>query len=518
MFTPISPTTYVSQMSTPLFPFPCHYFFFSNPQCFSRQDSLVRHHRLLHEKSKSDKKLLHIESLAAGPRGKNISMACVRCSSISVPCDGQQPCERCLANHGGESCVYAPSSSPLTIGAATAKSLKRTKKQQRHQQQQLKEEGSPSHIEDSTFASENVPWATFGHGRRDTVSSVASGWSDATSTTSPIFQTGMDDLPASAWGPQHLQSNMPPFYEQQAQLQHWQQQQLHAQQMDGLHQSANGHMAHPFDMPEMESSTSVPPAANGNATNFAHGAGQVQESMDMDADDLSMPHLMSLIGYSGQETPMARNQGAHHAAAMPNIDWNSMLQNLAQEGRFSHNHAQGSQQGFDDGLSHEHGLPGQSDGDKQPFSGAASDKDLNATLFNAMDQSSNYSSPAVAGLHPSQVQQPHPTGALSFDVSSACNGMAANGVATQQPPQQEQQPSHQQGDVVSLAALGIPIPPMLNISLPANLQMSADNWDSFMRCLSSHAVGRQGNAPATHHSVSAVESGLHNAVNTSAQA
>jgi hypothetical protein len=115
-------------------------------------------------------------------------------------------------------------------------------------------------------------------------------------------------------------------------------------------------------------------------------------------------------------------------------------------------------------TSSDHNMAGDGHTPALPFSKSALDKSLNFTLSRGPEGGDNSCLPSPS-IHATHKQFP----------------------SVEQQQQQQQSPLSSAppatGGTVNLASLGLPVPPNLNISLPADLQMSAENWDNLMRCL-----------------------------------
>ncbi|PWN36559.1 uncharacterized protein FA14DRAFT_186765 [Meira miltonrushii] len=265
-------------------------------KCFSRQDSLVRHHRLLHENMVKETKPSKATVMAGKKTKKQSKRACIRCSSITVKCDGKQPCSRCVSNHGGESCLYAPTSAPTTIGQAS-------KKRSRQRHDSIATTSSMVTIDDDD--------GSFSGPRRDTASSVASTMSDAF----------MSPIPANSWGQQLPVLSV----YQQSQMQ---------QQIP----------PHPFELPQMDA--------------------YVDSSKSLD--------FMAGLPNFFPSYPQQHQQMQPQYPSVPMFDWSSLC---LEEDTF-----------------------------KLPFSGSASNKDLNGTLLSddvrmaSLTQDSTFPSPSIHAL------------------------------------------------------------------------------------------------------------------------
>lgn len=318
----------------------------------------------------------------------------------------------------------------MTIGAATAKSVKRSRQQARPEAKGVRH----SHDEENDDVSESGSWS-YGHGsRRDTVSSVDSvSWSEISSTATPNLVHTFDDLPASSWS--NTDQNFSAMLSQQMQYQPT--------------------PSHPFDMPELEATSSTARGSFGDIATPQNGF-----SDNYHGDKSQQPAFLSLLGQMDADGHSSQQADLHHE--MPTFDWTSMIHNGVENER------------------------------KLPFSGSASDKTLSATLLGA-ENVSTFASPTgqdhMSALHST---------AMSLDGNSSQQSQTSqDNIGTPIPYQMLQQQSNagfasSGSDMVTLAALGIPLPPNVNISVPANLQMSADNWDSFMRCLASYASNHPG--------------------------
>lgn len=273
-------------------------------KCFSRQDSLVRHHRLLHENMVKETKPSKATVMAGKKTKKQSKRSCIRCSSITVKCDGKLPCSRCVSNHGGDSCLYAPTSAPTTIGQAS-------KKRSRQRHDSIATTSSMVTIDDDE--------GLFSGPRRDTASSVASSMSDAF----------MSPISASSWGQQLPVLSV----YQQSQMQ---------QQLP----------PHPFELPQMDT--------------FIDST----KSLDIMA---TLPNFFSIYPQQQQQ----QHQMQPQYPSVPMFDWSSLMQQqqLVEEDAF-----------------------------KLPFSGSASNKDLNGTLLSddvrmaSLTQDSSFPSPSIHAL------------------------------------------------------------------------------------------------------------------------
>lgn len=118
---------------------------------------------------------------------------------------------------------------------------------------------------------------------------------------------------------------------------------------------------------------------------------------------------------------------------------------------------------------------------------------LSATLSSAPQPDSSFSSPSIEAVASKN---------LYFDMGNASTGaahatsagpeasqadLAASLASTVAAATMASSPSGGAAGTVNLASLGLPVPANLNISVPADLQMSAENWDSLMRMLTSMA-------------------------------
>lgn len=249
-------------------------------KCFSRQDSLVRHHRLLHENMVKEvsKPSNKSATVMAGKKTKKTNKrACIRCDSITVKCDGKQPCSRCVSNHGGESCCYSQTSFPTTIGQAS-KQAQSSRSRQRH---------------------------------------------DSIATTSSSMITIDDDdsiASSTTWGQQFPVLSV--FQQSQMQQQF---------------------VPHPFELPQMD--------------------GLLMESSKAPLGDL--PNFFSICPPQQQ---LFQQQQPPLPQMLPMFDWSSLMQEQHEE--------------------------------LLPFSGSASNKDLNGTLLSeeAIIQDSTFPSPSIHAL------------------------------------------------------------------------------------------------------------------------
>lgn len=346
-------------------------------KCFSRQDSLVRHHRLLHEnivkENKSSKSTsTNVSTPASVMAGTSTSnkkqkkqapskRACIRCTSITVKCDGKLPCSRCVQSQNGDSCCYAP------ISASTSTTIGQASKRRSRQRNDSIATTSSSMItiddeeNNNVHSSINGDWSQLHGPRRDTASSVASTMSDA--FMSPL-STNMN---ADSWGQLPVLSVF-----QQSQMQ----QQL---------------LPHPFELPQMENHQNHHDVLSTSSSSF----------MDMKSLEAmtTLPNFFSMYPQQQQQSIMQmlpthsqihslaqeqQQQQATQFSNLPMFDWSSLMQQQ-QEG-------QGMiEQGNEDGL-------------KLPFSGSASNKDLNGTLLSedvrmaSLTQDSTFPSPSIHAL------------------------------------------------------------------------------------------------------------------------
>lgn len=111
-----------------------------------------------------------------------------------------------------------------------------------------------------------------------------------------------------------------------------------------------------------------------------------------------------------------------------------------------------------------------------PFSKSASDKSLNVTLHRGPEDNSCFSSPAIFPPRTSYILTPAER--QQQQLQEAVDAATCNSITTL---------SNSSNATINLASLGLPVPPNINISVPADLQMSAENWDNLMRCLTNMA-------------------------------
>ena len=194
---------------------------------------------------------------------------------------------------------------------------------------------------------------------------------------------------------------------------------------------------HPFEMPQMEPSSYTDVKSLHPQQLHQHMSAPAtathQPFFEASQPDQDVPLFSLFQQASAHETSTASN---------PTFDWSSMMHGHVGEERA---------------------------GEPLPFSKSASDKSLNVTLSSGPEDISCFPSPSVHALQkvfPTEEQQQA--------------GAAAAAAASMSL-------SHANG-TVNLASLGLPVPPNLNISVPADLQMSAENWDNLMRCLTSMAT------------------------------
>lgn len=373
---------------------------FISCQCFSRQDSLVRHHRLLHEKSKEKPKRLSgstkKKSAKDTNRGHSIQQSTPAPSSSSpssVPYDSQ------MMNRW------------QSIGQSTSTAS-----------------SFDGEDEDISISEETSIFSTFssnfgGHGpRRNTVSNME------TMTRQDEFQCSF---------PRVFDDSLNPA------TSHW---------------AAQLHQPHPFEMPHLEPTTnfidvkSLHPQQLHQHLSISPLPSQFLDSSTSSSnatpsDQNNLP-ILSLLQQSSSDATMAT----------PSFDWSSLIH------------------GTIGGETNE-----ASETSLLPFSKSASDKSLNATLSRGPEAQDNscFPSPsihALGSLFPTVEPQ------LSFTLGLTSND---NNNITQQ--------LQQSSGTVNLASLDLPVHPNLNISFPADLQMSAENWDNLMRCLTMMAT-RQADA------------------------
>ncbi|MCO5590228.1 hypothetical protein L7F22_044197 [Adiantum nelumboides] len=231
--------------------------------------------------------------------------ACIRCNSITVKCDGKQPCSRCVSNHNGDSCCYAPTSAPpsTTIGQASKSGSASGKRLRQRHDSIATTTSSMITIDDDETSIMST--------RRDTASSVGSN--DAFMFTN------------DSWG----------------QLSVFQQSQMQQQ----IQQPP-----HPFELPQMD--------------NF------ILDSTKPSSLDLmtNLPNFFSICPPPPQQQQEYEYPPQQFA---PIFDWSSLMQIQPQQ---------------------------------LPFSGSASNKDLNGTLLSedvrmaSLSQDSTFPSPSIHAL------------------------------------------------------------------------------------------------------------------------
>jgi hypothetical protein len=200
------------------------------------------------------------------------------------------------------------------------------------------------------------------------------------------------------------------------------------------------HQPHPFDIPNLDTMNFVDVKSLHPHQLHQHMASAPGQMLYEAATPAASEHDVPLLSLYQQSSSPEQSS----MASTSSYDWSSMIHGSMTAG--------------------EHIMASDGQTPALPFSKSASDKSLNFTLSRSPEGQDNSCLPSPAIL------TPFPT------------------VEQQQQYQQHQQNQaattiNSTPGTVNLASLGLPVPPNLNISLPADLQMSAENWDNLMRCL-----------------------------------
>ncbi|UZJ53512.1 hypothetical protein CBS101457_002832 [Exobasidium rhododendri] len=398
--------------------------------CFSRQDSLVRHHRLLHEKIKEKPK----RSSGSGKKKSSKEGTCSRCSNLGAKCDGKAPCTRCsTSDFNAQQCSYTVKSMKRERAATTGR---------RPSVSQMTSVSTSSSFgdeeEDMMSISEEATSAFsphYGHGpRRATVSNMEGN--------STAFPTEFNDSFSRSFEGDSVTATSS-----------W---------------TARHQIPHPFEMPPVEYAQSQQfqqhlaaacTPVDANQPFFDGTSAESYHQQQQQHHDQGSP----LHPIYHQQTQEEAHSSTTPSVTMPSFDWTSLMQASMAASSDSSMETMG--------------------GVALPFSKAASNKSLNSTLSQGADLDAIYSPlPSVPDLpmaFPTEQQQQE--GAVAAASMSISNTLQAHSMSY---------------GTVNLASLGLAIPPNMNINVPANLQMSADNWDNLMRCLTSMA-NRQGEPMAS---------------------
>lgn len=385
----------------------------------------------------------------------------MRCSNLGIKCDGKSPCSRCsTSEYNYQQCTY-PTTNNKSIkreraATTTAATGRRPSVSQMTAVSTSSSFGDDDEdmmsISEETPASVVAAFSPFngnGHGpRRSTVSNMES----------VAFQSDFD-------------CSFPRSYE------------------DPATATNSWHQHHPFEMPQMET-----PASSSYLDFKSLHPQQLHQQIGTPVDvaffdeanrhndsysqqQQQQPHHQpSLSLHSHQadnEIPLLSlfQAGTAQDPNMATFDWSSMMQDSMVDSHHQNN----------EGIISTPAGP-------LPFSKSASNKALNATLSRGPDHNgSGFLSPSgevVQKLFPTEQQQQ--AGAAAALAAAGSIAYTSSLLATGTP-----------NGTVNLASLGLPVPSNLNISVPADLQMSAENWDNLMRCLTMMATRQGGEQPST---------------------
>lgn len=225
------------------------------------------------------------------------------------------------------------------------------------------------------------------------------------------------------------------------------------------HWAAQLHQPHPFEMPHLEPTTNFMDVKSLHPQQLHQHLSISQlptQFFDSSASSNASPSdhndipLLSLLQQGSNDTTMAT----------PSFDWSSLIHGT---------------------MGGDLNVTGESSS-LLPFNKSASDKSLNATLSRGPEAHDNscFPSPSIHALN-----KMFPTVEPPVTSTPGVASSNTNTIITQQ--------LQQSNGTVNLASLGLPVHPNLNINLPADLQMSAENWDNLMRCLTMMAT-RQADA------------------------